>query len=364
MDLRELYIETKNIWDKHDRAAMRAFLKANYNSFWLRSNELATCLCLSHNLSNSSANGLLFSGNSLEDSLANVKILRRAVQRLEWCNECTSDEVTKTAVSLGAEPEDLLWMIQSASVDKDRVLNRINGIDAFREDIPQKDFFSNKEYKPTEIAFIICSNNQAEFSETEYYINRLYIPNNCSVNILEVTDAKSMCSGYNDAMSASDAKYKIYLHHDVRIIDRYFLYYLLEIFNSDSDIGLIGMVGTSRFADDGYVWHECLYGSWIEGKVDSTTMYRTFDDRLLYQELLADGFLLATQYDIPWREDLFDSWHFYDASQCMEMIKQGHKIIIPYQQHAWCLHECGWSDVTDYMKYSNIFRNEYSDYLI
>ena len=25
-----------------------------------------------------------------------------------------------------------------------------------------------------------------------------------------------------------------------------------------------------------------------------------------------DGLLMATQYDIPWREDLFDGWDFYD----------------------------------------------------
>ena len=37
-----------------------------------------------------------------------------------------------------------------------------------------------------------------------------------------------------------------------------------------------------------------------------------------------DGILLATAYDIPWREDLFDGWHFYDISQCYEFRKAGY----------------------------------------
>ena len=41
----------------------------------------------------------------------------------------------------------------------------------------------------------------------------------------------------------------------------------------------------------------------------------------------ADGLLLATQYDIDWREDLFENWHFYDISQCMEFLT--HPILSP-----------------------------------
>jgi hypothetical protein len=56
---------------------------------------------------------------------------------------------------------------------------------------------------------------------------------------------------------------------------------------------------------------------------------------------IVDGLLMATQYDLPWREDLFPGWHFYDASQCMEFQKAGYSIAIPNQETPWCLHDSG-----------------------
>ena len=35
------------------------------------------------------------------------------------------------------------------------------------------------------------------------------------------------------------------------------------------------------------------------------------------------GLIMITQYDIPWRDDIFDGWHFYDASQSIEFIRKG-----------------------------------------
>ena len=55
-----------------------------------------------------------------------------------------------------------------------------------------------------------------------------------------------MCAGYNAAMRDSDAKIKIYMHQDVFIADKDFLLKLLEIFDSDSHIGMVGMVGALR----------------------------------------------------------------------------------------------------------------------
>lgn len=36
-----------------------------------------------------------------------------------------------------------------------------------------------------------------------------------------------------------------------------------------------------------------------------------------------DGMFMATQYDISWREDLFDGWDFYDISQSCEFTRGG-----------------------------------------
>ena len=74
-----------------------------------------------------------------------------------------------------------------------------------------------------------------------------------------VKDAKSMTSGYNEAMRASDAKYKVYLHQDVLILNRGFIYDTLNLFLKYPEIGMFGMVGNVSMAADGGMWAD---GSW------------------------------------------------------------------------------------------------------
>ena len=49
-----------------------------------------------------------------------------------------------------------------------------------------------------------------------------------------------------------------------------------------------------------------------------------------------NGSLIATQYDIPWREDILSGWEFYDVAQSLEMRRAGYKVVVPYQREAWC----------------------------
>ena len=51
----------------------------------------------------------------------------------------------------------------------------------------------------------------------------LILPDDYSIEIIVVHNASDMTSGYNAAMLSSDAKYKIYLHHDTFIINK--IYY-------------------------------------------------------------------------------------------------------------------------------------------
>ena len=61
-----------------------------------------------------------------------------------------------------------------------------------------------------------------------------------------------------------------------------------------------------------------------------------------------DGFIMITQYDVPWREDLFTKWDFYDCSQSMEFIRHGYKVIVPNMKEPWCVHDCGFIDFKNY----------------
>lgn len=79
-------------------------------------------------------------------------------------------------------------------------------------------------------AIIICANDDLLLKECRHYIDHLVIPEGYNTELFTVREAASMTRGYNEAMLASDAKYKIYIHQDVFILNRYILEDLLSVF--------------------------------------------------------------------------------------------------------------------------------------
>ena len=63
-----------------------------------------------------------------------------------------------------------------------------------------------------------------------------------------------MAEGYQAAMDATDARYIVYLHQDVFILEKDFIKKTIKIFESDADIGMIGMVGTKKIPESGVMW--------------------------------------------------------------------------------------------------------------
>lgn len=211
------------------------------------------------------------------------------------------------------------------------------------------------------VAFISCVSNQKMYEECLFYINNLFIPEGYSIEAFGVTDAVSMTSGYQYAMNASDAKYKIYLHQDVFITNKNFILDLLDIFNSNAKIGLIGMIGTTNLIEDGLA-----IASWNAGAIyhNCTPSILNLDAENInkYTQVEAvDGLILCTQVDINWREDLFDGWDFYDISQCMEMKRAGYICATPVQKEPWVYHDNAYSKMINYYKYRDIFVGEYQD---
>lgn len=214
------------------------------------------------------------------------------------------------------------------------------------------------------ICFIMCVNHERHQREALYYINRLNVPDGYTVEALTVREAHGMAAGYNEAMTASDAKYKVYLHQDVLIVERDFLFSLLELFQ-DSRIGMVGMVGAPKLSPDGVMWNGPRVGKIYSSTVDCMNAV-TFGEigkgggKTAYQEVeAADGLLLATQHDIWWREDVFQKWDFYDVSQCFEFRKQGYRVVVPQMERPWCIHDSGYVKWSDYDGERRKFLKEY-----
>lgn len=215
------------------------------------------------------------------------------------------------------------------------------------------------------ICFIICSNDELQLQECMLYLNLLHIPEGYQTDVVVVTEAASMAAGYNEAMRMSDAKYKIYLHQDTFIVEPLFLDYLLKIFRKDRKIGIVGMVGAEKLSKDGVMWHEPRCGGFyrleemIKSGLDQDSFVRI---KRGHKEVEAiDGFLMATQYDLLWREDIFHGFDFYDVSQCMEFRRAGYKLVVPAQKTDWVIHACGAPAFWNYNAEREIFLQEYPE---
>ena len=211
------------------------------------------------------------------------------------------------------------------------------------------------------IAFIICVNNSRLYKEVTLYIRNLNIPKGFKVEIVPIYKAESITSGYNYGMKNTDAKYKVYLHQDVFIINKNFIFDIIKLFDSNIQIGMIGVAGVDILPKNG-VWWESK--SLVGGIYDSHTGLMELycwenDDQYKFVQAI-DGLIIVTQYDLPWREDVFSGWHFYDISQSIEFAQKGYKIIVPNQNDPWCIHDCGIITLgEEYDKYRNLLLKEY-----
>lgn len=214
-----------------------------------------------------------------------------------------------------------------------------------------------------QIAFIICTNNMQYYSECVRYIQDLEVPEGYSTDIISIQEAESMAQGYNAGMQASDAKYKVYLHQDVFILNKSFITDIVRIFEQDETIGMMGVIGAQSLPADA----KC-YLKWNIGRIIAYNGRETIDGDFIqisgesYIPVKAvDGLIMITQYDIPWREDFLDGWDFYDVSQSLEMEKHGYKVVVPYQEEPWCYHDCGVSKLKTYDFYRERMIKEYPE---
>lgn len=204
----------------------------------------------------------------------------------------------------------------------------------------------------TKVSFIICCNNEDYLEECSLYINRLAVPDGFSIEIIPVRGAKSMTAGYNEGMHASDARYKVYLHQDVFIVNRHFIADALAVFAGDARIGMIGMAGTKKLPPNACMWTTPMRTGAMYSSVLNTVEDR-FDipipERRGYSPIqAADGLLLMTCQDIPWRDDLELGWDFYDVSQSLEFAGAGYRVVVPYQKTPWVLHDNGFLHLGGY----------------
>lgn len=203
------------------------------------------------------------------------------------------------------------------------------------------------------VTFVICINDETLYGRCRSYLHQLIIPAGFTIEVKEIRGAKGMASAYNRAMRESDAKYKVYLHQDTFIFNRHLIGDMVNIFSKYPQIGMLGVVGGTRLPKSGIWFHDGLHSfgkvweyrgpgiqlplpHWNERR-ERIVRFRPVT-RPFQPVLVIDGLIMMTQYDITWREDLYDSFLYYEGPQSLEYIKHGYWVAIPYQKEPWCMH--------------------------
>ncbi|NOU79238.1 glycosyltransferase [Paenibacillus sp. LMG 31459] len=213
------------------------------------------------------------------------------------------------------------------------------------------------------VCFITCLDDEIQHEESVRYIRSLNIPEDFQIEVIAVRDAEGMAVGYNRAMIQSNAKYKVYLHQDVFIVNPNFISDILLLFSKNPKLALIGVKGGAEIPPSGLWWEAAdLYGKIYESSKDNRMQLCLHNEVASdYESVEAvDGLILITQYDLAWRDDLMKGWHMYDTAQCLEFKRRGYEVGVPYQIAPWVIHDSGPLSFEGFEQGRLAFLNEYS----
>lgn len=193
--------------------------------------------------------------------------------------------------------------------------------------------------KEKKLCFITCVSDETLYNEALYYIHKLVVPDGYQLECITVWKPSSMAAGYNQAMAASDATYKIYLRQNVFLLNKHFLLDLLRLFDAHTDVGMIAAAGGARLLPDG-IWHHACerYGTVWEnsgGTMRKHCFGASADD--LQDIQAAAGFWIATQQDVPFREEHFAGSAFCEASQSIEFLRKSLRVVVPSWESPSCI---------------------------
>ena len=213
-----------------------------------------------------------------------------------------------------------------------------------------------------EIAIIIAVNNDIYLNECLYYIQNLIVPEGYEISFYEIRDAISMTEAYNEGMSSSDAKYKIYMHQDVLLTNQGIVCEIINCFENNPKLGLIGVLGGNNLPKNAI-----CYNAWNVGNLWANNTTHTFHIQYSKEQTITgveaiDGMFMATQYDVPWRSDILNKWDFYDVSQSLEFRRKGYEVGVLRQDVCWCIHDCGHSSLANYYNELKNILAEYTEY--
>lgn len=203
------------------------------------------------------------------------------------------------------------------------------------------------------IAFIIYSENEMYLKECISYIERLKVPMGYSIQVLSISETVELARDYNEVLAECDAKYKVYMTGNSFIINDYFVYDIISLFQQNTEVGMIGVLGNTTDVNKNQI-KDCNYGKILYGDATGVKKIELQDNEKFEDAQVVSEVLFITQYDLNWSEGTDEQ---YLAKQCQKYREKGWKVIIPYQKNIWCLCDCDYEKSDLYCKYKFLLRN-------
>ncbi|MCX5813458.1 MAG: glycosyltransferase [Proteobacteria bacterium] len=188
------------------------------------------------------------------------------------------------------------------------------------------------------IAFITWVKDEQVYQACLKHLDELRVPEGLEIERIVLQNVSNLAASYNLAVKTTEAKYKVYLHQETMIIHKNFLLDLIKLFKDQPCLGMIGVLGSKTIPTNG-VWWDSNYkcGKVYENQKDPHELKIFAKITGEYEKVRAlDGMLLATQRDVPWREDLFDSQLYAELAQVLEMERAGYTVAVPQLAEPWC----------------------------
>ena len=210
------------------------------------------------------------------------------------------------------------------------------------------------------IAVVITeSDNKNQHEELKNSIDKLVVPNGFTIEVIFLPKDSSKAKIYNDFINRNTAKYKFYVDENVVFLQDNFLQETIQLFSDDEKIGVIGCCGTTQIPLSGIVYNsnsDKIFGKCLIGTPPNSFGTQNFEHN--YKEVqCVFGGVIATQYDIQWREDLFEGDEFCDVSQCIEFSGRGYKCVAIGNKEPWI-----WNKQQDFLFQETDVQNFLKEY--
>ena len=165
------------------------------------------------------------------------------------------------------------------------------------------------------ISVITCSRDETAATRIREHYEHLLA--GMQFEIIQITDARSLCEGYNKGFARSSGEVVIFSHDDIRIVSSDFAERLLAHL---ACYDLVGVAGTSRLMNPGW-----FFSGWPH--IHGIVAHRLPNNRGIKCDCFGpwagapiiqaiDGLFIAATREvcaaIPFDEVTFDGFHFYD----------------------------------------------------